>query len=473
MKPVDVRMTICSSLSIASLWILTRFSTFFTISKPLLSGEAYTDSDVNQSFSIFMVALFIACIVSILYRKHLEDVVASSRFSSLFLGVGASLGFVFMEVYVFTAGSLDVMFGAGIFLAAVFTGLLFVVWGVRLMREPVTLAIVYFAIAIVATCLMLAVIALSDVFAMVLVVAAPLIAGAGFLLAPESQAPVESEFGFQEIKQLDWRLIVPVFALLVLSSLFNKLISPASSALIEGSSRLLTDAFTIVLFCVLLVYMRKRPSSRSLLIRLFVMSVTVMMLGLLVVVVAPVSGELFGGAILMTSFYCFVFLFMAVLLWDHVRTGASPFALASLFIMGAVIVPLLLSNTVVYRYAYHLQESGFSYSITLSAMLSFLVSIVAFVTLDLRIRKSSQQDGDEGARKGKLFEEIARDYGLSKREAEVLVLLYQGRTRKKISEILVVPPSTTQGHINHIYQKMGIHKRDDLIDLIAERERKR
>lgn len=55
----------------------------------------------------------------------------------------------------------------------------------------------------------------------------------------------------------------------------------------------------------------------------------------------------------------------------------------------------------------------------------------------------------------------------------MLVLLYQGRTRKKISEILVVSPSTTQGHINHIYQKMGIHKRDDLIDLIAERERKR
>jgi DNA-binding CsgD family transcriptional regulator len=56
---------------------------------------------------------------------------------------------------------------------------------------------------------------------------------------------------------------------------------------------------------------------------------------------------------------------------------------------------------------------------------------------------------------------IARRFGLTHREQEVLELLAQGMSIARIEESLYVSNSTVKTHIRHIYEKMGVHSRDE------------
>ena len=62
--------------------------------------------------------------------------------------------------------------------------------------------------------------------------------------------------------------------------------------------------------------------------------------------------------------------------------------------------------------------------------------------------------------------EVAEAYRLSPRESEVLMLLAQGRTRTYIQEELVLAENTVKSHVAHIYTKLGVRDRQDMIDIV-------
>jgi DNA-binding CsgD family transcriptional regulator len=64
-------------------------------------------------------------------------------------------------------------------------------------------------------------------------------------------------------------------------------------------------------------------------------------------------------------------------------------------------------------------------------------------------------------------QELARTYGLSPREEEVLLLLAQRKTVGSIERELFIANGTAKTHIRHIYRKLDIHSRDDLTDLLG------
>lgn len=49
--------------------------------------------------------------------------------------------------------------------------------------------------------------------------------------------------------------------------------------------------------------------------------------------------------------------------------------------------------------------------------------------------------------------------GLTRREAEVLQWVAQGKTNMEIGTILDVSPRTVQKHLEHIYRKLGVETR--------------
>lgn len=57
---------------------------------------------------------------------------------------------------------------------------------------------------------------------------------------------------------------------------------------------------------------------------------------------------------------------------------------------------------------------------------------------------------------------------LSKREAEVLALIAKGRSAPRIQSELHVSMNTVNSHTSHIYQKLKVHSRQELLDLIEE-----
>lgn len=62
--------------------------------------------------------------------------------------------------------------------------------------------------------------------------------------------------------------------------------------------------------------------------------------------------------------------------------------------------------------------------------------------------------------------EVARDFGLTPRESEVIVLLAYGRTLAIIARDLHIAQGTARTHIENIYRKLDVHKQQELIDLV-------
>lgn len=64
---------------------------------------------------------------------------------------------------------------------------------------------------------------------------------------------------------------------------------------------------------------------------------------------------------------------------------------------------------------------------------------------------------------------LAAEYSLTSRETEVLNLVLAGRSIPFISETLYISPNTAKTHVRHIYQKMDIHSKQELLTLARER----
>ena len=63
------------------------------------------------------------------------------------------------------------------------------------------------------------------------------------------------------------------------------------------------------------------------------------------------------------------------------------------------------------------------------------------------------------------IDELARVGGLTPRETGVLALLAQGRSIPYIRDELIISRETAATHAKHIYAKLGVHSRQELIDL--------
>lgn len=69
-----------------------------------------------------------------------------------------------------------------------------------------------------------------------------------------------------------------------------------------------------------------------------------------------------------------------------------------------------------------------------------------------------------------ICQEVSQEFALSEREAEILKLLAKGNTANGIANKLVISPHTVNTHIRHIYDKVGIHKRSELLEYINMRK---
>lgn len=64
---------------------------------------------------------------------------------------------------------------------------------------------------------------------------------------------------------------------------------------------------------------------------------------------------------------------------------------------------------------------------------------------------------------------VARAYALSPRETDVLVAYAHGRNVAYLAEHLVLSSNTIRSHSKTLYTKLGVHSKQELIDLV-ERE---
>lgn len=65
---------------------------------------------------------------------------------------------------------------------------------------------------------------------------------------------------------------------------------------------------------------------------------------------------------------------------------------------------------------------------------------------------------------------VAQQYGLSEREEQVMTLFAKGRNLEYIKDELCLSKSTVSTHRQHIYQKLGVHSQQEMLDLIQDAE---
>lgn len=63
-------------------------------------------------------------------------------------------------------------------------------------------------------------------------------------------------------------------------------------------------------------------------------------------------------------------------------------------------------------------------------------------------------------------QKLASENGLTPREVEILGLIAMGRSAKYIAEELMISHNTTRTHIKHVYEKLNIHSKQELLDLV-------
>ncbi len=119
---------------------------------------------------------------------------------------------------------------------------------------------------------------------------------------------------------------------------------------------------------------------------------------------------------------------------------------------------------------------GFSLSdyVGLLSLLATLILIIAAlvffnalasprITAD---ENSAREENDGMSANERALQEIINQYQLTEREAEVLSLIAQGHSYKKVAEIMYVSQSTIQTHATNLYRKLGVHSKQEVIDLI-------
>lgn len=72
-----------------------------------------------------------------------------------------------------------------------------------------------------------------------------------------------------------------------------------------------------------------------------------------------------------------------------------------------------------------------------------------------------------GQPSGTAFDELCASAGLTPREHEIATLITQGNSQKRIAELLGLSYSTVQSYTKGIYPKMGVHSKQELVDLAA------
>ena len=155
------------------------------------------------------------------------------------------------------------------------------------------------------------------------------------------------------------------------------------------------------------------------------------------------------------------------------KQGKAPVALGVGLLNGSVQLGVLFGNLAGSACAGPAAASSEVAFLSALICLVALVGIVAPQREPIEVRPMAEAGSD--ALEHSLMvgcELLQKKFGLSDRETEIAFLLARGYSRPYIREKLFISKNTVATHIRHIYGKLGIHSKEELIDLATEAARK-
>lgn len=149
---------------------------------------------------------------------------------------------------------------------------------------------------------------------------------------------------------------------------------------------------------------------------------------------------------------------------DPLKTIALMRLLAVLcYVVGALVGILLVGNDEIMHGNVAAETTVVGYLVVIATVL--LLSSEDMWMLFGRTRPGELSGDDRASQEARIdawFDRI----GLTTREREIGVLLAYGRTQPWIAERLSISENTVGTHVRHIYQKAGVHGRQEFIDFV-------
>ena len=208
--------------------------------------------------------------------------------------------------------------------------------------------------------------------------------------------------------------------------------------------------------------------------------------GLLIIAVVGNDANGWGGVPMQTGYHLFlIYIYTEFALQG--RTSPRPLLV---FIRGTIAIDAgLLAGSAFTMLAGGVADDGIR-SVTLAVVyLLLLVGVLLFPNVIASVAQRSQrrtrlviaeQDDQASSLVAPLdiatpsvaqASAFAQNLGLSPREREVFDQLLRGRTLPAIAAEAHLSYNTVKTHVSHIYQKAGVHTRDELIDLLEHQPR--
>lgn len=182
-----------------------------------------------------------------------------------------------------------------------------------------------------------------------------------------------------------------------------------------------------------------------------------------------------------TSFISFVLLIMAqfcfdIIVWIYfsrmVRKGVCRGSLAIGINRGFVQVGVVTGSLVAMSTPALIASGLVSEQLVVLVLATIMVAVVLSVlnqrerlekTINTGATASNASIGDQV---DQVCDRMAQEAALTGREREILGYLARGRSLPYIREELVLSKNTVETHAKNLYRKLGIHSRQELIDLI-------
>ena len=184
------------------------------------------------------------------------------------------------------------------------------------------------------------------------------------------------------------------------------------------------------------------------------------------------------GALLMGVFPGPLFLVMGVgaivlhmLIWLHLAQATVTKSVSPVFTFGVVLGAVMVSHRLGWLVTMVLTalfpDDGALVSKLAAGVLAVIALAAALVLFVVLRRVTASSDGrssvDAAAARSQALARYFERAGLTQREREIAVLYCQGRSTPYISDELFISETTVKTHIRHLYAKLDVHNKQDLL----------
>lgn len=243
----------------------------------------------------------------------------------------------------------------------------------------------------------------------------------------------------------------------------NYYLGDTDLAFYAGETNLILISLKIIFSVLIIVFLTRKTSLVPTIYKISILT------SLTAVLLMPYLQSNIGYGL--TNFGAFIFKIMVLLISFNCcqRSMISPILLFSLTRLTWAL-DLLLGYSIFNFFDYADPDGGY---IGILSVIMGLVVIATYLFLFTSANENPLWRQDIAQPKPAPLddlpakcEHIAKVGKLTKREAEVLTLIARGRSTPRIQEELHVSANTVNTHTSHIYQKLGIHSRQELLDLV-------